>query len=256
MENNTPSIEPIEEKHNTPSIEPIEEKQTKDVIDSNNTIDEPNIFLWIPNILDYLRVVFAVFGFLVGRSYPILFLLAYFISFSLDLFDGMAARHFDQCSRLGATLDMVIDRVSTAGLLMLISQLIPDYSVIFILLMMLDVGSHWLQTHSALIGRNLQTNINHKSLKEDFFIVRLYYTNKYCLFIVCLFAELFLLLIYWKGFYAIHFESILMNLLLFVSFIIYSFKQYVSVIQMISAAKRIVVVDLEEYNQRKDKANK
>ena len=223
---------------------------------SSNFESTPNIFMWIPNILDYLRVIFVIIGFFVGKTHPIMFLFTYFISFSLDLFDGMAARHFDQCSRLGATLDMVIDRVSTAGLLMLISQLIPEYSFFFICLMMLDVGSHWLQTHSALIGKNLNTNINHKSLKEDFFIVKLYYTNKYCLFVVCLFAELFLLLIYWTGYHGANFESKAMNLLLYVSFVIYLFKQYVSVIQMISAAKRIVSVDLEEYYERKQKANK
>ena len=210
---------------------------------------EPNVFLYYANILDYLRVVFAVIGFFYGKSNPILFLITYFVSFSLDLFDGMAARYFDQCSRLGGTLDMVIDRISTAGLLMLISQLYTDYSVIFIYLMMLDVGSHWLQTHSALID-NVKANINHKSQEENFFIVRLYYTNKYCLFTVCLFAEVFLLLIYLKAFYAFEKYNSL-NILMYFSLIVYSFKQYISVVQMVSAMKRIDKVDVKEYFDKK-----
>lgn len=40
----------------------------------------------------------------------------YLLSFVLDLFDGMAARRFDQCSEFGGLLDMVTDRCSTLGL--------------------------------------------------------------------------------------------------------------------------------------------
>jgi CDP-diacylglycerol--inositol 3-phosphatidyltransferase len=213
---------------------------------------DPDVFLYIPNILDYLRVVFAVIGFSVGKSYPIFFLITYFVSFSLDLFDGLAARHFNQCSRLGGTLDMVIDRISTAGLLMLLSQLYPDYSVIFIYLMMLDIGSHWLQTHSAMMGDNLKTHINHKSLQENFFTVRLYYTNRYFLFSVCLFAEIFLLLIYLKHFYHVVFASSwLIWLFVYFTFGVYALKQYISVIQMLSAAQRIVSMDIREYHEKR-----
>lgn len=43
--------------------------------------------------------------------------ICYLASFILDLFDGMAARKFDQCSEFGGLLDMVTDRCSTLGLL-------------------------------------------------------------------------------------------------------------------------------------------
>lgn len=230
------------------------ENKPSDTLITNPSVkeDDPNIFLYIPNILDYLRVVFAVFGFSIGKTYPIIFLITYFISFSLDLFDGLAARHFNQCSRLGGTLDMVIDRISTAGLLMLLSQLYPSYSVFFIYLMMLDIGSHWLQTHSAMMGENLKTHINHKSLQENFYTVRLYYTNKYFLFIVCLFAEIFLLLIYLKYFYPLVFsQSWLLWFFVYITFGVYALKQYISVIQMLSAAQRIANVDLREYHENK-----
>ena len=239
-------------------METKNEQNPESLLTSSQEIQEenPNIFLWIPNILDYLRVVFAVAGFYFGKTCPIFFLITYFISFSLDLFDGLAARHFNQCSRLGGTLDMVIERISTAGLLMLLSQLYTDYSHWFIFLMMLDIGSHWLQTHSAMMGDNLKTHINHKSLNENFLIVRLYYTNKYCLFSVCLFAEVFLLLLYLKFFYVECFRSWSLSLLVFACFLVYSLKQYISVIQMISAAKRIVSVDLKELNEKKLKSSK
>ena len=85
-----------------------EDSAHRPLLYSSNFESTPNIFMWIPNILDYLRVIFVIIGFFVGKTHPIMFLFTYFISFSLDLFDGMAARHFDQCSRLGATLDMVL----------------------------------------------------------------------------------------------------------------------------------------------------
>ena len=40
-----------------------------------------------------------------------------------DAIDGMAARHFKQSSDFGAVLDMVTDRCSTAGFLLIISHL-------------------------------------------------------------------------------------------------------------------------------------
>lgn len=42
----------------------------------------------------------------------------YFLSSFLDAFDGMAARHFDQCSKFGAVLDMLSDRIGTCMLIM------------------------------------------------------------------------------------------------------------------------------------------
>ena len=38
---------------------------------------------------------------------------------------------------------MVTDRISTCGLLVVISGIYPDYSLYFILLIILDIASHW-----------------------------------------------------------------------------------------------------------------
>ena len=47
-------------------------------------------------------------------------IVSYVYSFAADLFDGMAARKFDQCSSFGGLLDMVTDRCSTLGLLFIL----------------------------------------------------------------------------------------------------------------------------------------
>lgn len=46
-------------------------------------------------------------------------------------------------SRFGGVLDMVTDRVSTCGLLVILSRLYPDYLLVFTLLIVLDITSHW-----------------------------------------------------------------------------------------------------------------
>jgi len=38
---------------------------------------------------------------------------------------------------------MVTDRVSTCGLLVILSNIYPDFSLNFIMLIILDIASHW-----------------------------------------------------------------------------------------------------------------
>jgi len=81
----------------------------------------------------------------------------------------MVARAYGQKSKLGATLDMVTDRISTAGLLCVFSGFYREWSTAFVYLIMLDVGSHWLQTHSAFLV-DVKSD-NHKNLEEKFWIL-------------------------------------------------------------------------------------
>jgi CDP-diacylglycerol--inositol 3-phosphatidyltransferase len=46
-------------------------------------------------------------------------------------------------SKFGGVLDMVTDRVSTCGLLVILAQFYPEYSFWFIFLIVLDITSHW-----------------------------------------------------------------------------------------------------------------
>lgn len=43
-------------------------------------------------------------------------------------------------------------RVSTAGLLMLLCRSYPDLFIVFLLLLMLDLFSHWFQMYSTLVA--------------------------------------------------------------------------------------------------------
>ncbi|RYR22669.1 hypothetical protein Ahy_B03g067974 isoform D [Arachis hypogaea] len=67
--------------------------------------------------------------------------------FVCDAVDGWAARKFNQVSTFGAVLDMVTDRISTACLLVVLSQVYKP-GLIFLSLLALDIASHWLQMYS------------------------------------------------------------------------------------------------------------
>ena len=212
------------------------------------------VLCYYANIMDYFRVVSAMYAFYIAKENPISFVIWYFFSFILDAFDGMVARAKKQTSRLGATLDMVTDRISTAGLLAILSGFYERYSIAFVYLIMLDVGSHWLQTHSGFITDAKQDN--HKNLGESFFLLRLYYTNRNVLGIVCLGAEVFLLLLYFNHFYPKLMFNMYYNYFFYANFAIYVFKQIISIIQIFGASSRIAVWDAKNATEKLNKKEK
>lgn len=213
----------------------------------------PNVFLYVANIMDYGRLISTILAFYYSKTHPGLFLFLYFFSFALDAFDGMVARKLNQSSRYGATLDMVIDRLSTAGLLIVLSHFYEKYSLYFIFLVMLDIGSHWLQTNSGFMDGDKEDlekskeNRNHKSLEEKFWILNFYYKTTIGLLSVCLGAEIFLLMLYYLNFNDYMLNNIIFMYTLYFTFSIYLLKQFISVLQIISASQRIVKFDQKEH---------
>ncbi len=92
-----------------------------------------DVLVFIPNLIGYTRVVMTLLAYycalpgdetvFLGLAGWQVCLVCYSISFIADAIDGMAARHFKQSSDFGAVLDMVTDRCSTAGFLLIISHL-------------------------------------------------------------------------------------------------------------------------------------
>lgn len=95
-------------------------------------------------------------------------------SFVCDDLDGRAARALKQTSTLGIVLDMVTDRragtaasalslklaadwscgcrLATAGLLVVLCLLYPDWYMAALLTLMLDILSHWTHMYSTLVA--------------------------------------------------------------------------------------------------------
>ncbi|CAG5127972.1 unnamed protein product [Candidula unifasciata] len=152
-----------------------------------------NVYLFVPNIIDYLRIVFAFISFYYMPFDPTKATLFYLLSGFLDAFDGHLARMLNQCSRLGAMLDMLTDRITTMCLCAALCQLYPTYMLFFQFAMALDIFSHWMHCQSSIE----RGSTSHKKidLSANPFL-RYYYHNKVILFVMCAANELFFCMLY------------------------------------------------------------
>lgn len=71
---------------------------------------DENVYLFVPNIIGYVRVLTAAISFYLMPKHPLGCFVLYAISCLLDAVDGQAARALGQTSKFGAVLDMVVDR--------------------------------------------------------------------------------------------------------------------------------------------------
>lgn len=155
---------------------------------------DENIFLFVPNLIGYLRIVLALCSLYFMPLHPRRCSFLYSISCLLDALDGMAARKFQQSTRFGAVLDMVTDRCATACLLVFLSTAKPALSMIFQLLISLDFASHYMHMYATLVmGGQGQS---HKNVSSKNRLMYLYYTNKWVLFVCCALNELFFIALY------------------------------------------------------------
>lgn len=108
----------------------------------------------------------------------------YFMNFAGDVVDGYAARFMNQSSKYGAVLDMVTDRVSTAGLCALLAVLYPQEVFIFLSLIVIDIFSHWFHVvYSETAQRH------HKGEQTNWFLK--WYYGCYPLFAYCCVSQEF-----------------------------------------------------------------
>ncbi|CAF2190336.1 unnamed protein product [Brassica napus] len=205
----------------------------------------------------YMRVLLNCVAFAVCFSNKTLFSLLYFFSFCCDAVDGWCARRFNQVSTFGAVLDMVTDRVSTACLLVVLSQVYRP-SLVFLSLLALDIASHWLQMYSTfLAGKS-----SHKDVEDSTsWLFRLYYGNRIFMCYCCVSCEVVLyiiLLLIAKN----QTENLLnvvvatltqispLSFLLALTLFGWSMKQTVNIIQMKTASDVCVLYDIEKHHKK------
>ena len=162
-------------------------------------------------------------------------LICYLIAFGGDVIDGYVARKFQQSSKFGGILDMVTDRVSTCGFLVILSHLYPKYTFHMVMLIVLDISSHWFHVMSV--------SVHHKSEKalENRSVFLKWYYGIYPLFgYCCVGTEIFYVLLY-----AIHFypNPVLSKLCFYGCFPACVIKQVVNVVQLTSAAEALAAED-------------
>ncbi|RHZ71185.1 hypothetical protein Glove_261g68 [Diversispora epigaea] len=206
-----------------------------------------NVFLFIPNIIGYCRVILTIASLYYMPSKPWTSMILYIFSCLLDAIDGNAARYFNQCSKFGAVLDMVTDRSTTTCLLCFLSSAYKSWAIVFQLLISLDLSSHYMHMYSSLTAGST----SHKKIsKSSNPILRAYYSNNNVLFSFCAFNELFFVALYLLSFEKSSVESLgdlsLIHILALISFPICAGKQIINIIQLVGASQNLARVDIED----------
>ena len=202
-----------------------------------------HVLFYYPNLVGYVRLGFMTAAFhyaLVDGAWQTT-LVCYLLAFCGDVVDGYVARAFDQCSTYGGVLDMVTDRVSTCGFLVVLSHLYPMHTFAFTMLLVLDVASHWFHVMSVSGHHKSREALQHRNA-----LLRWYY-SVYPLFgYCCVGCELFYVLLY----VLYHHQHPLVEMACFYGLPACVLKQVVNVVQMVSAADAIAAVDAAEVGYR------
>lgn len=194
-------------------------------------------WLYVPNIVGYVRIVFTIIAFYDWRT-PGHFFWYYYFGFALDAVDGLAARVLKQSSEFGAQLDMLTDRCATGALLTLLSTLYSKYAPLLVSLIFLDGFSHWMQMVAGVCAGSS----SHKTAGRGK-LLNFYYWRP-VLTVVCSLNEMCFLMLYVKAFTRgpMLFGSNIAaaDVMLICAAPVCVLKQVVSVIQVLSAHYTIV----------------
>lgn len=209
-----------------------------------------NIFIFVPNIIGYGRVILAIISFYFMPTNHVIASWCYITSALLDAFDGHAARYFNQSTKFGAILDQLTDRVGTMCLLVNLSHFYPAYTFWFQLSMAIDISCHWIFLHTSL----LQGKTSHKFIDmSENPIMRVYYTNRTVLFFMCAGNEAF-----YAALYLLHFTEgpILAGISLFRAILMISapvalVKTILSLIHGYVACINLGIIDVKEREQQR-----
>ncbi|KAI5071297.1 hypothetical protein GOP47_0013548 [Adiantum capillus-veneris] len=151
------------------------------------------IYLYVPNLIGYARILANLVAFAFAFSNKKLFAGLYLLSFVCDELDGRFARLLNQTSTFGAVLDMVTDRVSTAGLLVILTHNYKGCYGLFLGLLGLDITSHWFQMYSTFLA----SKTSHKDVADSKSrLFRAYYQHRLFMGYCCVGAEVLYLVLY------------------------------------------------------------
>uniref|UniRef100_A0A1B6MPI6 CDP-diacylglycerol--inositol 3-phosphatidyltransferase n=1 Tax=Graphocephala atropunctata TaxID=36148 RepID=A0A1B6MPI6_9HEMI len=211
-----------------------------------------NIFLFVPNLIGYARIVLAIISFYYMATEWSIAVVCYVVSGLLDALDGHAARYFNQSTKFGAILDQLTDRCGTACLLVTLSNFYPKYMFFFQLSIAIDISCHWIYLHSSL----LQGKTSHKfiDLGENP-IMSIYYTSRPVLFFMCFGNEAF-----FAALYAMHFAEGpiiagmgLFRLICYLAAPVMAVKTAISLVHGYVACCNIATIDVKEREALKQK---
>ncbi|XP_018359277.1 PREDICTED: CDP-diacylglycerol--inositol 3-phosphatidyltransferase [Trachymyrmex cornetzi] len=208
-----------------------------------------NIFLFVPNIIGFGRVILALISFYFMSTNYVIASWCYVVSSLLDAIDGHAARYYNQSTKFGAILDQLTDRIGTMCLMATLCQFYVPYTFWFQVSMAIDISCHWIYLHTTL----LQGKTSHKFVDmSENPIMRLYYTNRMVLFFMCAGNEAF-----YAGLYLLHFTPgpifagmSLYSLIVYLTFPIAFVKAAISILHGYVACINLSIIDVKERQER------
>jgi len=208
---------------------------------SPSTKTPSSVFLFVPNLIGYVRVILAFVGYGMAFTDYKITVGCYMLSQLLDAADGYAARKLGQSSTFGAVLDMVTDRASTTCFCVVLAHFYPKYVLGLTALVTLDMFSHWFHMYaSLLLGLG-----SHKTVTNP---VLAFYYNKPILFLACAGTEMW----YMCLFVLAHeigppvFGVPVVTALFYACSPICAFKQLANVVQMAVACLALVDYDMKQ----------
>ena|SRR3990167_4532687 len=110
---------------------------------ANTTNLKKSPVFFIPNIIDYIRILLLISALCVFSIRPWIAVWLFLTNSVLDGLDGALARKLNQQSKLGALLDFSIDRASITMILGGCIWMYPRFFLYFIAVMMMDIASHF-----------------------------------------------------------------------------------------------------------------
>ncbi|CAM9810284.1 unnamed protein product [Heterosigma akashiwo] len=215
-------------------------------------ITNVDVLLFYPNLIGYARVILTIASYCFATTRWQLAVTLYAIGFVGDIFDGWVARKMNQQSQFGAILDMVTDRAATAGLLAILASLYPDWTYAFVLLICLDLSSHWFQVNSAQ-----REGRHHKQVAGRNLILRAYYEVYLFFGFCCVGTETFYMCLYilkfWPEAPFLFFPCSLAQANATLGLLCCSLKQFVNLCQLASACMTVASEDANRINSSKGK---
>jgi len=162
-----------------------------------------DVWYFIPNLLDYLRLTLVISGFILGNYYQYHFLNALFYVFShfLDMVDGAAARYFNQCSNFGIILDYTIDIVTEMIWFLQLAPLVSlNWRTLMVFAIVIDIFGLVFCVHNSAQGSYWKGSKCRPKWQEPFITDQGYTRFGYQI--------VFWYQIFWATFYLSHFYYI------------------------------------------------
>ncbi|KAL5971759.1 CDP-diacylglycerol--inositol 3-phosphatidyltransferase [Taenia solium] len=199
------------------------------------------IFIFVPNLIGYARILLLLYACWYMSTDPVRAVVSYLLSALLDAVDGHVARLLDQSTKFGAALDMLSDRCTTTCLLFTLGVFYPRYLFLFQMSACIDIASHWLHVQSSIQSGSS----SHKTISLDGNpLLRVYYTNRVILFIMCAGNELFYTMLYLLHF--IKGPTWIYLVILYLSLPIAFLKTLISLVHLYAAAVNMAGIDAFE----------